>query len=215
LKRTLIANYDARWEWYPTAAEIISFGAFAKVFDRPIERVEQATSGAYQATFQNARRGTTYGVEAEVRKDLDLLGQIFHGVTGFANVTLMQSQITLDSVLAQTVTDTERQMVGQAPYVVNAGLTWTTRTGASSATVLYNVVGARIVAAGVKPLPNIVEEPRQVVDVAFRFPVHGSVTARIDAKNLLDARYRYMQGGLEREGYSAGRAMSVGLNWKP
>lgn len=215
LKRTLIANYDARWEWYPTAAEIFSVGAFAKIFDRPIERVEQATSGAYQATFQNARRGTTYGIEAEVRKDLDLLGSLFHGVTGFANVTLMQSSISLDSALAQTVTDTERQMVGQAPYVVNAGLTWTTRTGTTSATLLYNVVGERIVAAGVKPLPNIVETPRQVVDVAVRFPVHGTLSARVDAKNLLDARYRFMQGALEREGYSAGRGVSVGLNWKP
>ncbi|MDQ8164356.1 MAG: TonB-dependent receptor [Gemmatimonadota bacterium] len=215
LRRTLIANFDARWELYPTAAEIVSIGAFAKVFDSPIERVEQATSGAYQATFQNAKSGTSFGVELEVRKDLDMLGRLFYGLTGFANVTVMQSRINLNPVQAQTVTDTERQMVGQAPYVLNTGVTWTNRSGATSATLLYNVVGERITAAGVKPLPNIVERPRHVVDAALRFPLFGNVTGRLDGKNLLDARYQFMQGGLEREGYSAGRGLSLGLNWKP
>jgi len=79
---------------------------------------------------------------------------------------------------------------------------------------LYNVVGERIFAAGVLPLPNIVEKSRNVVDFSLRVPVRGALAARVDAKNLLDARYRFMQGTLEREGYNSGRSFSVGFSWK-
>jgi len=76
------------------------------------------------------------------------------------------------------------------------------------------VVGDRIYAAGVVPLPNIVEKSRNVVDLSLRFPVAGSLSGRVDARNLLDARYRFMQGNLEREGYNSGRTFSVGFSWR-
>lgn len=80
--------------------------------------------------------------------------------------------------------------------------------------MLYNVVGERITAAGVIPLPNIVEKPRHVFDLSLRFPVVGSLSGRVDARNLLDARYRFLQGNLEREGFNAGRILSFGFSWR-
>lgn len=214
LLRTLINNYDVRYEIFPAEGAVFSVGAFAKVFDKPIERVESATSGAYQARFQNAKRATNIGIELEARTQLSFLGDWAETLSGFSNVTVMQSSVTLDTMQALTVTDKTRQLVGQAPYVVNLGLTYSSPSGSTSATLLYNVVGERIFAAGVLPLPNIVETPRNVVDLALRFPVRGQLAARVDARNLLDARYRFMQGNLEREGYNAGRSLSIGFSWK-
>jgi len=214
LVRSLINNYDIRYEIFPNPGEVMSIGLFAKQFDKPIERVESATSGAYQARFQNANTATNVGVELELRKQLSFLGQWADAFTGFSNVTIMQSSVKLDTTKGLTVTDTERRLVGQAPYVVNLGMTYASRSGDASATLLYNVVGERIFAAGVLPLPNIVEKPRNVIDLAIRFPIRGQLNARFDAKNLLDARYRFMQGNLEREGYNAGRTVSVGFSWR-
>lgn len=214
LVRTLIDNLDARWEWFPGDGEVLSVGAFAKVFDRPIERLEQATSGAYQATYQNARRATNVGIELEARKQLGFLGGFAEPWSAFSNVTVMRSSVELDTTRGLTVTDSKRRMVGQAPYVFNAGLTYSATNSATSATLLYNVVGERIVAAGIQPLPNIVESPRHVIDGSIRFQLLRDITARVDAKNLLDSRYRFMQGNLEREGYNAGRVFSMGLSWK-
>jgi len=214
LVRSMINNYDVRYEIYPNSGEVFSIGVFAKQFDRPIERVESATSGAYQARFQNALRATNVGVELEARKQLSFLGQWAQAFTGFSNVTVMGSSVQLDTALGLTVTDTERRLVGQAPFVVNMGLTYSSLSGSTSATLLYNVVGDRIFAAGVTPLPNIVEKSRNVVDLALRFPLKGQLAARLDGKNLLDARYRFMQGNLEREGYNTGRSVSVGFSWK-
>ena len=99
--------------------------------------------------------------------------------------------------------------------VVNAGLTYNSRSGRTSTTLLYNVVGRRIFAAGLLPLPDVYEEPRNVVDLSIRLPVLKSLDARLDAKNLMDAEYRFTQGTLVRESYRAGRVVSVGLNWRP
>jgi len=214
LVRSLINNYDVRYELFPAPGEVFSIGVFAKQFDRPIERVEAATSGAYEARFQNALRATNVGVEVEARKGLGFLGSRFDAFSAFSNVTLMKSSVSLDTALGLSVTDTKRRLVGQAPYVVNTGLSYSNLSGSTNATLLYNVVGERIVAAGVLPLPNIVEKPRHVVDFSVRFPVRGSLSGRVDAKNILDARYQFMQGNLEREGYNAGRTLSVGFSWR-
>jgi TonB-dependent receptor len=214
LRRSLIDNVDLRWEAFPNPGEVLSVGVYLKQFDRPIERVESATSGAYQARFQNALSATNYGVELEARKQLGLLGEWGNAFTAFSNVTLMRSSVQLDTLQALTVTDQQRALVGQAPWVVNAGLSYANNSGSTTATLLYNVVGDRIYAAGVTPLPNIVEKARHVVDLSLRFPVVGSLSGRVDARNLLDARYRFMQGNLEREGFDAGRSLSIGFSWR-
>ena len=107
-------------------------------------------------------------------------------------------------------------MVGQAPYVVNAGLTYLAhRATALSATLLFNRVGPRIDAAGDRPLPDVIEQPRNVLDLSLRLPVAGAFSARIDAKNLLDAPYVVRQGTVTRENISTGQVVQAGLVWRP
>lgn len=211
LQRALIRNFDLRWEFYPSRGEVLSVGVFAKDFDNPIERVYQGTSGTRIITYTNALGASNYGVELEARKGLEALG--LPTLAFFANATLMRSRIELDPD-AGSVTNAERKMVGQSPYVLNGGLTWTHPTSDASATVLFNRVGERIVDAGELPLPDVVEQPRNVLDVSLRLPVLSTLSARVDAKNLLDAPYRITQGAVVREAYTAGRVFSVGFSWR-
>ncbi len=213
LGRTLIQNYDLRWEHYPNRGEIVSVALFAKRFDKPIERVYQGTSGTRIITYVNARGADNYGIELEGRKALGFLAEGLRQLSVFANATIMHSEIEIDPD-AGAVTNANRKMVGQAPYVVNAGLAWTHPTADASATVLFNRVGERIVEAGESPLPDVVERPRNVVDASLRFPLLGTLSGRFDAKNLLDADYVIAQGGVTRESYRAGRVFSIGFSWK-
>jgi len=186
--------------------EIFSIGVFAKQFIDPIERVEQATSGAYQANFQNAITADNIGIELEARK------QFFTFLSLFTNITVMSSTVQLDASRGLTVTDNERPLVGQAPYVVNLGMTYSSLSGRTNATLLYNTVGDRIFAAGVIPLPNIVEKSRHMVDFTLKAPLGERANLKVDVRNILDARYRFMQGNLEREGYNVGRVVSLGVS---
>jgi TonB-dependent receptor len=215
LVRTLIRNADIRWEWYPNPGEILSVAFFAKHFSKPIERVEVPTSGTSVLSFINAEGATNFGVELEARKGLGRVAEILAPLSVFSNVTVMQSQIRLGSSAAASATNANRPMVGQAPYVVNAGVTWMSEGGSVSATTLYNVVGKRISAAGPSPLPDIYEMPRQMLDVSLRFPTFAGVEGKLDMKNLLDAPHVLSQGAVTRSRYSSGRTLSAGLSWRP
>jgi outer membrane receptor protein involved in Fe transport len=216
LKRTLVNNADLRWEFYPRSGETYSVALFAKQFNDPIERVYGAGSGGTSFVFfTNAARADNIGVELELRKDLDQLGKFFEPFTFMANATVMQSEISLADSTQASATNLNRRMVGQAPYVVNTGLTWNSRSGASTATLLFNRVGERIVAAGSSPLPDVIDQPRNVVDLSLRWAVSPFVTFRADAKNLLDSPYQVMQGTVVRDQYSAGRTIQAAVLWRP
>jgi TonB-dependent receptor len=213
LKRALIRNYDLRWEWYPRGGEVVSLALFAKQFSNPIERVYTGTSGTRIITYVNAEGADNLGVELEVRKGLDAIAGALQSFTAFANATIMKSKVHLD-LTGGSVTNAERKMVGQAPYVLNAGLTWRHPSADASATLLFNRVGERISEAGEIPLPDVIEQPRNVLDVSVAFPIFGGLSGRADAKNVFDAPYRLTQGGVVREGYRAGRVFSVGFSWR-
>jgi len=208
LRRSLIQNFDARWEWYPAADEIVSLAVFAKRFDDPIERVYLSTSGTRIVTFTNAESATNYGVELELRKTLGMLGGWGESFTVLTNATLVESNVN-------TVGENDdRAMVGQSPYVVNAGLGYATADGATSANVLYNVFGRRITSAGQGGFPDVYEQPRNVLDLSLRQRLGERVSFKLDAENLLDARTELTQGGVVRNSYRTGRSFSLGVSWR-
>ena len=213
LRRSQIQNFDVRWEWYPNAGEILSLGVFGKRFADPIETVDQATSGEPSVTFVNAESATNYGIELEMRKGLGFLAQALAPVSVFSNATLMKSSIRVGNAGLVSNTNNDRPMVGQSPYVLNAGMSYA--AGATSATLLYNRVGQRITSAGVAPLADNYERPRDVVDLSLRFPLLRQISGRVDLRNLLDAPYRITQGAVTREYYRVGRVATFGVAWQP
>lgn len=214
LRRTLVQNLDARWEWYPGPGGIVSVALFAKRFQDPIERVYLAGSGTRLVTFVNADGAENYGLELELRRQLGSVVEVLSPLSIFANATLMRSEIRIgDDVLASR-TNANRPMVGQAPYVFNTGLTYATDGGRTSGTLLYNVVGPRIVVAAGAPLPDAYEQPRHALDLSLRLPLPGEMTAKLDVKNLLDAPHQVLQGPVTREFYRTGRSISLGASWQ-
>jgi outer membrane receptor protein involved in Fe transport len=220
LERALIQNLDARWEMYPRSGEVLSFGVFYKHFDRPIEKVITATTGADALTYVNADRGHNYGLEIEARKSLDFLGQGLSPFSAFTNVTLMRSRVYFAEGQTGSSNADNRPMLGQAPYVVNAGVSWNTESG-WNATALYNVVGRRVAEGGSINLPDTYEEARSVIDVSLRIPLMQTLEAKVDGKNLLNTAYRTTQGHLANGDpnyqlyYTAGRVFQMGVTWRP
>jgi outer membrane receptor for ferrienterochelin and colicin len=211
LVRTLIQNYDVRWEWYPAPGEVVSLGMFAKRFQDPVEERYLARSGTNTLSFENAESAVNYGLEAEVMRNLGVLTRALSPLSLFANATWMHSRV--DTGIEG---DPVRSMVGQAPYVINTGLTYTPGQGSTSATLLYNVVGERIVNArpsGVL-VDDVVQRPRPMLDFSFRFPVLGDASGKLDLKNLLDSPFELRQGEVTRDYYRSGRALSIGLSWQ-
>jgi hypothetical protein len=177
--------------------------------------VEVPTSGTSVLSFINAEGAENFGIEFELRKELGNILYALQPFTVFGNLTLMSSEIRLGNNASASATNPNRALTGQAPYVVNAGLTYAPGSGAINATALYNRVGKRINAAGPLPLPDIYEMGRDVIDIAVRFPVAGGFGAKFDLKNILDTPVEHRQGAVTRLRYNTGRVMTFGLNWKP
>ena len=217
LERTLIANADVRWEWYPAPAEALSVALFGKRFDQPIERVVRASGAAPVIEWVNAERAVVVGVELEARAGLDRLHEALTPLSGFANVTLMQSEVRVRTEdAAATGTSADRPLAGQAPYVVNLGLTYASpRIQSLTGTVLFNRVGERILYTGAGQLADVVEMPRNVVDVALRFPLRGTVSGKLDVRNVLDAGHLTTQGNVTYEQYRTGRTVTLGVSVRP
>lgn len=213
LVRTLIDSYDLKYELFPNSGELLSVGVFAKRFDRPIERIDLATGGQSIVSFFNAASASNLGVELEARKGLGMLGERWEPLAVFSNITLMRSDIEVGAD-ASSNTNSNRPMMGQAPWVANAGLTYTGQTNGASATLLYSAVGPRIYSAGTIPFPDVYEQPRHLVDLSLRLPIGERWTWRVDARNLLDAPFRLTQGPVTREEYRLGRQIALGIQWR-
>ena len=68
-------------------------------------------------SWQNAKNAYSYGLEFEVRKNLDLLAAALSNLTMTGNVALIRSNVELYPRGLET--SKERALQGQSPYVIN------------------------------------------------------------------------------------------------
>ncbi|MFZ5625167.1 MAG: TonB-dependent receptor domain-containing protein [Gemmatimonadota bacterium] len=216
LRRALVQNVDARWEWYPHPGEIVSVALFGKRFTDPIEKVIVLQAGSQALTFVNAERASNYGAEVEIRRNLGRwFGRKLEAWSVFGNATWVRSDITPGHSGVSALTNGNRPMVGQSPYIVNGGVGFAPPGSDLSVTALYNVAGRRIVEAGSGGLPDAYEEARHMIDVTAVIPVTHQLSFKFEGKNLLDAPYRLTQGQVERYRWRTGRIFGAGFTWRP
>lgn len=166
-----IDNFDIRYEFYPQAGQILSVSGFYKKFTNAIEASIYDTNSLPNLSFFNSQKANVYGVEFEIRKSLDFLGSsdFLKNTIAYSNVTLVKSVVTNKD--DQNYIEKERQMVGQAPYVINAGLQSSFLENRLSFSALYNKIGRRINRAGGILFRSIWEAPRDVVDFQVGYKV--------------------------------------------
>ncbi|MCK7559516.1 TonB-dependent receptor [Chitinophaga sedimenti] len=72
---TVIDHYDLRFEWYPKPGEVLSFGAFYKYFDKPVEqyRTQPDATGRIYLITQNSEWAKVKGTEFDLRKSFGFM----------------------------------------------------------------------------------------------------------------------------------------------
>ena len=170
LKRTQIHNFDLRYEFYPSAGQIMSVSAFYKNFKNAIESYFDDKLSTPNITYFNSQQANNYGLEFEFRKTLDFIASNLKYTTLYTNVALVKSTVK-DPRLDLSEPDGKRPMVGQAPYVINGGLLQTFDNNKFSVNLLYNRVGPRIFRAGGTVFPSVYENARDVLDLQLGYRV--------------------------------------------
>lgn len=207
LTQTSINNYDLRYEWFPSASEILAVTGFFKQLDKPIEVIQQACAGTC-LTFDNAKSATIYGAELELRKGL---GFLWSGIEDFgirSNFSYIQSKIELPSL--GFYTNSDRALQGQSPWVVNAGLDWDQEEWGTSMSVLYFMFGPRILRVGTQGFDDTYEQPHGKLDFVASQKMGGG-KLKFSAENLLDPEIELKRDGKLIQGYQEG--MKFGLSF--
>jgi len=193
IKQAYIHNFDIRYELYPSSGETFNIGYFYKKFFNPIEQVILGNNPT-QYSFENVESAFSTGIEAELRKSLDFIPGLQY-FTAVLNSSIIRSRVTFpDGSLSRN-----RPLEGQSPYIVNAGLFYQGKNNGTMISVLYNIIGKRIVAVG-RPSPNewedipdIYELPRNVLDLTVSKTLGKNIEIKGGVRDLLNEKVEYMQ----------------------
>ncbi len=218
LKMAHVNNYDLRLESYFKSGENISMSFFYKTFKDHIELVK---SVGY--SWQNVDNSQVAGIELEGRKKL------WKNIDFRANISLIYSQTEfvrnrLDisgGVKNYIPQDTvKRSMYGQAPYVINGIVSYTADSLGLTATLSYNVQGSRLViAADVKEIPDIYEQPRHLLDFKISKSIGKHFSVNFTVRDIFNApvkrSYNYTNGDiLEYDSFRYGTNYVLGFVYK-
>ncbi|MBK7394799.1 MAG: TonB-dependent receptor [Myxococcales bacterium] len=211
LKRSRITNVDLRWEWFPAADEVVAVSTFYKHFTDAIEYTFQEVTSQFVRQPVNTKAATNVGVEIEGRKNLKFISTALSPLTLLANLTLVRSRVSFDDK-ETGVTNKERPLQGQSPYVVNLALDWVGFNGRTQARLSYNVFGKRIDTVGTGKVPDAFEMPRHVVDISVAHQFTKHVDAKVSVENLFDAPYNFqLQTGDTFGSWRVGRTVWVAV----
>lgn len=201
LKPAYIDNVDLGWEWYPNAGEIISISLFYKHFRNPIEWTYTVAGGTDLIySYLNAEGANNYGVELDIRKQLDFLRMPQFSVS--LNASWIKSKVEF----SEGSKETNRPMQGQSPYLVNLGLFWNSDQQSSknakgwSAALLYNTIGKRLIGVGRSVgsgttevrVPDSYEMPRHQLDLNIGKRI-GHFDLRLSVRDLLAQKVQFKQ----------------------
>jgi len=168
LESTDITNADLRWEYFLPRGQIVSVSAFYKGFQNPIELTAFDATSPNNFIPRNVGDATVTGIEFEVRKNLDFIHPVLNKLSISVNTTLVHSEVEMTqeeldgrSIALRTgeTLDGTRNMVGQSPYLINAGLTYLDRDLGWEGNVSFNTQGERLSIVGTGSVPDVYEKP--------------------------------------------------------
>jgi hypothetical protein len=212
-----IESYDIRWEWFFSPLELVSLSLFQKEITNPIEQVVIAQASNRADSFFNGEKAEIMGIELETRKDGGFIWSPLKNLSLLTNFTYALSELQAPRTSRfQVQTSTDRDLQGQAPYIVNAALDYT-HPKWGSIRGLYNTAGRRISVAGSDFLPDIYEERRDQVDMVLIFPLKELVglplTAKLSAENITNTPIKFTQGPEVQRRYTSGVKFGLGLSY--
>lgn len=228
LTETRIDNIDLRWERFGADGQLLSVSGFYKTFDKPIEVVRiqvQATSSEFQP--RNVGDGEVFGAELEFRKSLGFIGSAFRWFNVNGNFTYVLSQIDMTDQEfnarlsrekdGQSV-DNTRQMAGQAPYIINAGLQYDNPGIGMDAGFFYNVNGETLVIVGGGLFPDVYADPFHNLRFNLNKSIGDKASVNLSVSNILNDSTQELYKAFRAEdqvfsSFEPGRSVSLGIKY--
>lgn len=232
LQMSSLKNYDMRFDWRPYDSGLVSASWFHKDVTDPIEYVAKQASGFEYTNPVNYPEGELTGWEFEVRQEIGHFWEEFEGLSLGANLTLIDSEVTLTEYEAQRlegldVPEYTRDMTNAPERLYNIFATYNLDKHGLPGTDLglfYTVRGDTLVRGagrdGDRYIPSVYETEYGTLNFFLSYKLNDIWKLKFQAKNLLDPdietvyRSKYITGDVTKTSYKKGMEFSVSLGAK-
>ncbi|MFO7848064.1 MAG: TonB-dependent receptor [Balneolaceae bacterium] len=237
ITRSNITNLDVRYEMFPQANELFAISAFYKNFQNPIVLELDVASDQPQYEYINTNSGRLFGIEVEMRKNLDFITPLLNRFRFSTNFTYTNSRVDLSQREFETRQRLDssikpyRPFPFQSPYIVNMNLIYENPQTGWEGSLYANVKGPRLTANGSGAAPDIFEingklnEGREMTsdfptpDLSLRVgkSFMNRMSASFSVSNLLDysvVQYQEDEGDFFiNSAYNPGRTFKLSLTY--
>ena len=227
LEATKINNADLRWEYFLPQGQIVSVSTFFKAFENPIELTAFDATSPDNFIPRNVGDATVYGLEFEVRKNLSFIRPSLSPLSLSLNTTIVNSEVkmTQEEIAGRTITLREgesigntRPMVGQSPFLINAGINYVNIDRGWEGNISFNTQGERLAIVGISNVPDVYEKSFNSLSfkVSKRLGADNSWKVSFGIQNILNAERKKVYKAYEAndelfELFQPGRAFSFGV----
>lgn len=231
LVETDINNYDLRYEYYMKKNQTVALSGFYKTFNNPIEMASFAQD-VNSLQPRNVGDAEVLGVELETRINFSFVSTKLENFSLNSNVSLIQSRVRFDKGPNGTyegklngLREGEelgdyRDMQGQAPYIINAGISYKNSEKGIDAGLFYNVQGPKLVIVGINRAPDIYSVPFHSLNFnAFKtLGLDNQYQIGLGVANILDDRMETETRSYEAEplifnAFSPGRTFTFSFKY--
>jgi len=136
LKNSKNVNLDLKYEVFPSTKEMLSFSAFGKKIQNPIEKIYIASAGGPMISYTNSNQAVLYGLEAEFIFDFERLNKNLSDLSLGFNGTLMDTKVTLVDKIVNPIDgkpmdnienvylkgERSRNLQGASKWIINSDL---------------------------------------------------------------------------------------------
>lgn len=211
LESSPMTNLDARFEYFADNGDNYTVSAFYKDIEKPIESVLSVGDEEYTLNYVNGISAEVYGVEFEWLHDLTYLAD---GFFTSGNLTWSDSEAVIDPALAGNLTNPTKRMTGHSEYVANFQLSYDSLNGNHSSSLIYNVFGERILAAGIGGRGDAYEQPFHSLDLVYNYYPDFNSKISFKVQNLLDEEQDVTQSGVTVQSREVGRVISLSYSYE-
>ncbi|WP_298899507.1 TonB-dependent receptor [uncultured Psychroserpens sp.] len=226
---TYVNNFDLRYERFGENGQMFAVSGFYKDFKDPIEQ-SFFLQAPTQLTVANLGNAKVYGVEFEVRQRLGFITDGLNKLKFNANVSFITSELTMSDAEFQSrqlaardgeSVDRERDLQGQAPFLINFGLDYNDQDSGFQTGLFYNVQGETLEVVGIGLVPDVYTKPFNSLNFTLNKAFGEDRRSSIDFKvsNILNSKRQsdYVSFGTRDQLFSVrepGTEISLGYSYK-
>ena len=228
LEPSYISNFDIRTEFFGENSEVFAISGFYKDFKDPIE-LTFYESAPDQLTPRNLGNASVFGIEFEFRKSLGFLLNSLENLKFNINASYIESDLTMfedeynrrvNAARDGESIEKSRELQGQSPYLINAGLNYSDSEIGLQTGLFFNVQGETLEVVGTGIVPDVYTVPFNSLNFTFNKKLGEEKKSTVDIKvsNILNSKRKsvyqsYKASDKTFTQFNPGTEFSVGYNY--